>query len=187
MAAMDPAAARERALDAAEKLFYGRGIQAVGMDDVRGASGLSLKRLYQLYPSKEQLVEAYLRRRDTAWLTALTRHVERAAEPDERILAVFDWLYAWFGEPGFRGCAFVNSFGELGASSAPVAEAVRDHKEAFRRLLARLVAEAGRPPRLAGHLLLLAEGAMTVAAISGSPGPAREAADAAAVLLRDGG
>ncbi len=186
-AAADREAARGRVLDAAEELFYGRGIQAVGMDEIRAASGVSLKRLYQLYPSKEQLVEAYLRRRDTAWLTALTRHVDRAAEPDERILAVFDWLHAWFGEPGFRGCAFVNSFGELGASSAPVAEAVRDHKEAFRRLLARLVAEAGRPRRLAGQLLLLAEGAMTVAAISGSPEPAKEAADAAAVLLRDGG
>jgi AcrR family transcriptional regulator len=61
---MDSSVARERALDAAEELFYGRGVQSVGMDDVRGASGVSLKRLYQLFPSKEQLVEAYLERRD---------------------------------------------------------------------------------------------------------------------------
>ncbi|MDI5907056.1 TetR family transcriptional regulator, partial [Streptomyces sp. 12257] len=46
---MDSAVARERALDAAEELFYGRGIQSVGMDDIRGASGVSLKRLYQLF------------------------------------------------------------------------------------------------------------------------------------------
>ena len=64
---MDSATAREQALDAAEKLFYGRGIQSVGMDDIRGASGVSLKRLYQLFPAKEQLVEAYLERRDVRW------------------------------------------------------------------------------------------------------------------------
>lgn len=63
---MDSTTAREQALDAAEELFYGRGVQSVGMDDLRGASGVSLKRLYQLFPAKEQLVEAYLERRDGA-------------------------------------------------------------------------------------------------------------------------
>jgi len=57
---MDSAVVRGRVLDAAEELFYGRGIQSVGMDDIRGTSGVSLKRLYQLFPAKEQLVEAYL-------------------------------------------------------------------------------------------------------------------------------
>ena len=57
---MDDDAARERLLDAAEGLFYARGIQAVGMDAVREASGLPLKRLYALYPGKAALVEAVL-------------------------------------------------------------------------------------------------------------------------------
>ncbi|MET7794573.1 helix-turn-helix domain-containing protein, partial [Micrococcus luteus] len=70
------AAAREQALDAAEELFYARGIQTVGMDDIRGASGVSLKRLYQLFPAKELLVEAYLERRDVRWRRRLTEHVD---------------------------------------------------------------------------------------------------------------
>ena len=53
---MDRETAEAHALDAAEELFYSRGIQAVGMDDIRNASGVSLKRLYQLFPAKEQLV-----------------------------------------------------------------------------------------------------------------------------------
>ncbi|MET9870436.1 TetR/AcrR family transcriptional regulator, partial [Streptomyces sp. NPDC006386] len=121
---MDRAEARERALDAAEELFYGRGVQSVGMDDVRGASGVSLKRLYQLFPAKEQLVEAYLERRDARWRGRLAEYVERQGEPEERILAVFDWLGGWFGEPDFRGCAWINAYGELGATSARVAAQV---------------------------------------------------------------
>ncbi len=180
---MDAEVATERTLDAAEKLFYGKGIHAVGMDDVRDAAGVSLKRLYQLFPNKERLVTAFLQRRDVRWRAALAAHVSRAADPDARLLAVFDWLHEWFREPGFRGCAWVNSFGELGATSPAVRDLAREHKNALREYLRTLVADAGRPLPLADHLLLLAEGAMSIAAITGSPAPAGQARAAAATLL----
>ncbi|MEU9265014.1 TetR/AcrR family transcriptional regulator [Streptomyces sp. NPDC048251] len=180
---MDSATAREQALDAAEKLFYGRGVQSVGMDDLRGASGVSLKRLYQLFPAKEQLVEAYLERRDVRWRGLLAESVTRREDPRERILAVFDWLAEWFGEPDFRGCAWINAYGELGATSERVARQVRAHKQAFREYLGGLVADAGLPDALTGPLFLLAEGAMVTAGISGGAAPAAEAREAARLLL----
>lgn len=180
---MDSAVARERVLDAAEELFYGRGVQSVGMDDIRGTSGVSLKRLYQLFPAKEQLVVAYLERRDGRWRGRLAAYVEREEDPERRILAVFDWLEEWFGEDGFRGCAWINSYGELGATSAPVAARVRAHKQAFGAYLASLVADAGRPAALAGPLFLLAEGAMVTAGITRSTHPAAQAREAARLLL----
>ncbi len=113
---MDDDAARTLALDAAEESFYARGIQAVGMDELRDRSGLSLRRLYGLFPAKEGLVVAFLERRDERWRGRLAAHVEAVDDPEERLLAVFDWLRAWFEEPGFRGCAWINTYGELGAS-----------------------------------------------------------------------
>lgn len=168
----------------ADELFYARGVQAVGMDDLRAASGLSLKRLYGLYPAKEALVEAWLERRDTRWRGRLAESVERRAGPAERPLAVFDWLYEWFAEPGFRGCAWINTFGELGATSTVVTAQARKHKAAFRSYLGELVAAAALPPALADELLLLAEGAMVTAAIFGEPDPARNARSAAERLVR---
>ncbi|WP_336109449.1 TetR/AcrR family transcriptional regulator [Streptomyces sp. PTD9-10] len=184
---MDSAVARDQALDAAEALFYARGIQSVGMDELRGASGVSLKRLYQLFPTKEQLVEAYLARRDERWRGRLTEHVTRQPDPRERIPAVFDWLEGWFGEDGFRGCAWINAYGELGATSARVAEQVRAHKEAFRDYLASLVSGADLPAALTGPLFLLAEGAMVTAGVTGSTRPAAEAREAARVLMAAAG
>ncbi|MET8687199.1 TetR/AcrR family transcriptional regulator [Streptomyces sp. NPDC004732] len=185
---MEHAEARTRLLDAAEALFYERGIQAVGMDQVRTASGVSLKRLYQVFPSKSELVLACLERRDRRWRGRLAAYVDEveasgAQGGEERVLAVYDWLYAWFSEPDFRGCAFVNSFGELGAVDPAVADTVRAHKAAFRDYLAGLVRTAGGAASAVGPLVLLAEGAMTAAAISGSPEPARQARGAAAQLL----
>lgn len=172
------------ALDAAEELFYSRGVHAVGMADIRDASGVSLRRLYQLFPHKEELVTAFLDRRDGVWRARLAEHVDRQTDPDLRVLAVFDWLHTWFSEPGFRGCAWVNCFGELGGTSPAVAQLARDHKAGFRRDLRALVRAAGRPVSLADHLLLLAEGAITTAAISGASLPARQAKAAARQLMQ---
>ncbi|MFE6779809.1 TetR/AcrR family transcriptional regulator [Streptomyces sp. NPDC057702] len=177
--------ARAHVLDAAEELFYARGVRAVGMDAVRAASGVSLKRLYQLFPAKDRLVEEFLRRRDHAWRAALVHYADARPTPRERLLAVFDWLHQWFAEPDFRGCAFVNCFAELGGTSPTVAEAARAHKAAVRAYLGELTAATGAaaPGPLADQLALLAEGATTTAALTGSPAPARQARAAARTLL----
>ena len=177
---------RDQILDAAERLFYERGLQAVGIDEIRAAAGVSLKKLYQLFPSKDGLVVAFLERRDTRWRGRLAEYVDARPKQggDDRILAVFDWLGQWFAEPGFRGCAWINSYGELGGVSETVARLAREHKTAFRRYLAGLVKAAGYPPRLADELLLLAEGAMVTAGIFGTPRPARDARRAAESILR---
>lgn len=177
--------ARARVLDAAEELFYARGVRAVGMDAVRGAAGVSLKRLYQLFPAKDRLVEEFLRRRDHTWRAALVHYADARPTPRTRLLAVFDWLHQWCAEPDFRGCAFINCFAELGGTSPTVAEAARTHKAAVRAYLGELTAAAGvaAPERLADHLALLVEGAITMAALTGSPTPAREARVAAEALL----
>ena len=181
---MDTDLARERILDAAEDLFYARGVQAVGMDVIRDAAGVTLRRLYQLFPSKGDLVEAYLARRDARWLHSLATHVDAAAQtPEERLLAVFDWLEDWFTQPGFHGCAFINSFGELGGTSPQVAAAARHHKDGFHAYLRELATAAGATPGTGTQIALLAEGAMTTAAISGTPAPAGQAKQAARLLL----
>ena len=162
-------------LAAAEALFYERGVQQVGMDQVRAAAGVSLKRLYQLFPSKDRLVEEYLLARDARWMNAVSAYARAAGSA----LAVFDWLAEWFAEPGFRGCAFVNSFGELGAASPAVATIARRHKESFRGLLRDLAGD----DELGDQLTLLAEGAITMAAIGGTVEPAHQARRAALALL----
>ncbi|ADB31559.1 transcriptional regulator, TetR family [Kribbella flavida DSM 17836] len=184
--AIDTATAQQQVLAAADSLFYERGVQAVGMDAIRTASGVSLKRLYQLFPSKDALIEAYLHQRDQQWKDMLAEHLDAATDPQERILAVFGFLHDWFTQHDFRGCAFINSFGELGAISPKVAELTKQHKAGFQRVLTELAAAAGAadPEQLADHLILLSEGAITRSAISGSAEPAQRAREAAVLLMR---
>ncbi|PZE82150.1 TetR/AcrR family transcriptional regulator [Curtobacterium sp. MCBD17_032] len=176
-----------RIVDTADALFYARGIQAVGMDEIRSAAGVSLKKLYAAFPGKEQLVAAVLTGRHALWEQGIRAAVDDAAGPRAKMLAVYDFLESWFGDDTFRGCGFINAFGELGATSPTVAAIAREHKESFQRFVSGLALQAvpdvDRAEELAAQLALLAEGAQTTAAIAGTTDAAVHARRAAAVLI----
>lgn len=175
--------AREQVLQAASSLFYRRGIQAVGMDAVRAEAGVSLKRIYSLFPSKDDLVEAVLELRSAEWDAGIADAARAADTPREKLLAVFDFLQSWFDQGDFRGCAFINSFGELGGTSDRVAGIARRQKASFQRYVTDLVRESGGPDVLAHQVVILAEGAQASAAISGGAETAQYARSAAEELI----
>lgn len=176
-----------RIVETADALFYTRGIQAVGMDEIRSTAGVSLKKLYAAFPGKEQLIAAVLAGRHDFWEQGIRAAVDAADGPRAQLLAVYDFLESWFGDETFRGCGFINAFGELGATSPAIAEIAREHKDSFQRFVAEItsqaVPDAERAEELAAQLALLAEGAQTTAAIAGTTEAAVHARRAAAVLI----
>lgn len=176
--------ARERILSAAEELYYRKGYAAVGMDELRAAAGVSLRRLYALFPAKNDIVAAVLQRKHREWESSLAAAVADAGtDPRARLLAVYGYLEDWFCTGDFRGCAFINAFGELGGTNPEVATIVREHKASFQAYMAGLAVEAGAPASLAAQLSILAEGAQSTAAISADPQVAVQARGAAEVLI----
>ncbi|MFJ4253836.1 TetR/AcrR family transcriptional regulator [Microbacterium sp. NPDC090003] len=176
--------ARERILSAAEELYYRRGYAAVGMDELRQSAGVSLRRLYGLFPAKNDIVAAVLARKHGEWESGLTAAVADAGgDARTRLLAVYGYLENWFCTDDFRGCAFINAFGELGGTNPEVAEIVRAHKASFQEYMTSLVAGTGASPLLAAQLSILAEGAQSTAAISGDAAVAVQARSAAEVLI----
>ncbi len=174
----------QRLLDAAERLFYERGVQAVGVDAVVSEAGVATKTLYAHFGSKDGLIEAYLRRRDRRWLTWLRDAVDAAAPGPARGFVVFDALGQWFARPDYNGCAFINIAGELAAS--PTARSIaRDHKAALRALLADVAAGSGVTDHttLGDRLMLLVEGAIITAHVEHDSAAAQRARSAAAALL----
>lgn len=180
---LDDERARELALEAADRLFYERGIRAVRMEQIRDASGVSLKRLYKLFPTKERLAEAALRLRAASFAGDLAAFVEARTTPRERVLAIFDFLDAWVSDPGFRGCAFINAFGELGATSPCVLDAVQAQKRELHETIATLVRDAGGTTAAADQISILFQGATVAAAILGDRRASARARDAADALL----
>ncbi|WP_032401467.1 TetR/AcrR family transcriptional regulator [Rhodococcoides fascians] len=174
---------RAQVVNAADELFYARGIQAVGMDELRAKAGISLKRLYTLFPSKTAIVAEVLRGRTQQWTDGIHAEAALHGSPREKLLSIFDFLDHWFRQDDFRGCAFINSFGELGATMPEVADAAHQHKKRFIEYVTRLAVEAGCEPTVGLQIALLAEGAQTTAAITELAESASAAKAAAGVLL----
>jgi len=173
---------KERILETADRLFYLQGIRAVGVDTVAAEIGISKRTLYNHFPSKDELIAAYLERR-------FRRDVASDRPPVEQILGYFDSLERRFADKEFRGCPFVNAVAELGAEDHGVrklALAFKDTRRAwFRDLLARLdVVDA---QGLATQLQLLVDGAIAADLVRKDPSMARAAKAAAAVLLGSAG
>jgi AcrR family transcriptional regulator len=172
----------ERILQAADRLFYRKGIRAVGVDSVAAEAGISKRSLYDTFPSKDALVAAYLRR-------CIQPLPESDLAPAEQVLGLFDQLHSRFATGDFRGCPFVNAVTELAADCDTARAIALGFKEDRRRHIASLLALAGAsdPEALASQVALLFEGAIASMLVRQDPDVALQARDAAAVLMRAGG
>ncbi|MEU4237555.1 TetR/AcrR family transcriptional regulator [Actinoplanes sp. NPDC026619] len=176
--------ARERLLEAADRLFYNEGIRSVGIDRVLDESGVAKGSLYYNFGGKDDLVRAYLQNRHATWAARLDEKIAAQAAPRARILAIFDGLAELFAEPGFRGCAFLNAAAEAQPGSAEDL-ATKDFRTWLHALFGALVEEAGHrdPGRLTTQLVLLYDGANIAAALDADPRAAEAAREAAEALL----
>jgi AcrR family transcriptional regulator len=171
-----------RILQTADRLFYLRGIRAVGVDTIAAEIGISKRTLYNHFPSKDALIAAYLEGR-------FTLAPASDKPPLEQILGTFDRLERGFASKGFRGCPFVNAVAELGAEDKSVKKIAIAFKESrrvwFRDLLLQL--DVADPEGLATQLQLLVDGAIATDLVRDDPSVARAAKEAAKVLLGNAG
>jgi len=174
-----------RLLRATETLIYQGGIHATGMDAIVKASGVARKSVYKHYPTKDALVAAALQARDERWMQWFIAATTQAATPRARLLSVFDALQEWFASDGFHGCAFINAAGEIGDAEHPIRKVSRLHKERLLSHVLSLMQAAGlpEPEEIARQWLVLIDGAIAVALVTGDLSITHSAQRAAEALL----
>ncbi|EFL35072.1 transcriptional regulator [Streptomyces viridochromogenes DSM 40736] len=181
---MTPAA--RRALAAAERLFYERGIHAVGVDLIAAEAGVTKKTLYDRFGSKDQIVVEYLADRDERWRAFLGERLDAAGpDPGERVLAVFDASRAWVPESSPKGCGMVNAHAEISDPAHPAHPIITGQKAWMLDLFTRLAAEIAPEgaDSLARTLMLLHEGALVAHGLGVFPDAVAHAREQAAALL----
>ena len=181
---------RDQLIEAALRLFGRDGYHATGIDRIREEAGVARMTLYNQFGSKEELIIAALRRGDTEFRTWLRDTVDaRALAPRQRLLAVFDVLDAWFKAeptaPPFFGCTFINAAAEFSDPDDPVHRQAADHKAKLCAYVSELATAAGadEPEALARDLLLLMDGAIVGAQVTGDRDAALRARALAAIVL----
>lgn len=181
----DERPARQRILDTAFRLFYAHGVRGVGVDTVIAESEVAKATLYKHFPSKDDLVLAYLDRVDELWRGQLEAAADAAgADPRARLVGMFDALVTACRTDGYHGCAFINTAAESAWGTAAHERTV-EHKRAVRAWVRELAVAAGAtdPDGLARSITLLLDGGLAGGVLDGDPDAAVAARAAARTLV----
>jgi AcrR family transcriptional regulator len=135
--------AREKVLNAAYDLFARRGVRDVSVDEILAVSGVAKATLYRHFPSKDDLVLAFLERREQQWTYGVVEAGARArsSDPEGRLLAIFDVFNDWFQRDDFEACSFINVLLEMGPGH-PAGRACTVYLSNIRSLVASFAREA---------------------------------------------
>jgi AcrR family transcriptional regulator len=175
---------RERLMDAAGMLFYLEGLHAITADRVAGEAGLTKPTIYNLFGSKDALVEKALQRRAAQIREHIERRAAEHADPRDRLTAVLLVHAEMLTSEGFHGCPLV-----IAAVQAPESATARElahaHKLWLHGLLAHSAKRAGMksPDTLAWSLVLLLEGAAAISAVQPADIVVRHARAATRALI----
>jgi len=182
-------AVRELLLDVADRLFYADGIQATGVDAIVAEAGVAKSTLYRWFPTKDDLVVAFLERRDDAFWRVWDKVARRVTDPADQLLEQLRWIETWIADPASRGCPFLNTAAEIAGTGNPAADVCRRNKTELRRRFGALCGEltdGGEASRLAEGLVLLVDGAFATSQVFGDHGPHTKLVATARVLVDAG-
>lgn len=177
--------ARKRIFDTAADLFYRKGIRAVGVEAIAAQADSTKMSLYRSFPSKDELVAAWLRDHDARfWESWQAMERKHPGEARKQLQAAFALLVKHTSDPSARGCPMANAAVEITEKAHPARKVIEAHKRKLREKLADLCEKTGAHDAalLADELFLLMEGAQ-VSIILGVRGPARNVGRAADALI----
>jgi len=181
----DASVNHQRLIDAASALFFRDGINATGIAAVAEFAGVSKMTLYAHFASKDELIVAFLDKRNERWEAAVQQTLAASEAPADKLLGLFDLHRQWLREGGLRGCPYVNSAAEFPDRSHPVRLAVDRHKQGVKQHLLDLAERArlSNPQTLVRRLFLLLEGAFLTGALENDDSVFLVARELAAELI----
>jgi len=167
--------ARSRLLGTASGLFYAEGLHSVGIDRIVAEAHVTRATLYRHFPSKDDLVVAYLRQADEAIRAQVDAARTEGSAPADVVRAVARSIAGDIQTSGFRGCAFLNAAAEYPDPAHPVHKAVLTHRNWFLSTITELLAATGTtdPEPAARHFVMLRDGAMAAGCLT-DPAPIAE-------------
>ncbi|WNZ25813.1 TetR/AcrR family transcriptional regulator [Leptolyngbya sp. NK1-12] len=154
--------ARERILRVADELFCREGVRAIGVDTIIAKSEVAKTTFYRYFPSKDDLVAAYLEGRNQQFWQLFDEVVNQYPDnPKQQLLALFRWFDELLAASESYGCPFLMVASEFPEIDHPGHQVAIAHKQQLRDRITELVTLAGIQPaeELSAALLLLGDGA----------------------------
>jgi len=180
-------APKDQLFETAARLFYQHGYRAIGVDTIAAEAGIGKMTLYRHYPSKDDLIVAFLRQSDVDFWEYFEQSTQQAPTARGKLLAFFEALQEYVVSPACYGCPFLNVATEYPEADYAGHHIALEHKQTVRARFTQLAQQAGarQPEALANALFLLMDGAYMAARMFGiaPDNPAVAVAEAARQLI----
>lgn len=150
---------RELIVNTSARLFYKQGYSNTGINQIVEEAGIAKSSLYHYFKTKEDLLIEYLRETGVRTYTALKAAADKPGEPEEKVLAIFDYLEELVQQQEFFGCNFLNIVYELPEDAVSVREQIKLQKDNVRQLFADILRPVYKE-KLADEIYTLFEGAL---------------------------
>ncbi|MCC6975236.1 MAG: TetR/AcrR family transcriptional regulator [Anaerolineae bacterium] len=170
------ASARESIMSVASSLFAQQGYRAIGVDTIIAQSGVAKATLYRHFPSKDDLIAAYLEDVNRLFWEWFEKGVEAYPEnPREQLLEVFRRLQKMVTSPTCYGCPFLIAATEFPDPEHPAHKIAVDHKRGLQSRFVDMCQKAGLadPEISASRLLMYMDGAFMAVRLFGMDNPAK--------------
>jgi AcrR family transcriptional regulator len=164
---MKESAVKERILGTASRLFYDQGYHVTGINQIIEEADIARASLYNHYPSKTDLLLAYLDSTHASWFAEPDAFLEPIESAREKLLAIFDFRIQRQVKLKFKGCHF-NKIAAESSDDQEVLSRVKMHKQRLRNVIYDLVSQTAQRrsildnEKLADTLFLLLEGGVAI-------------------------
>jgi AcrR family transcriptional regulator len=176
----------DRILKIASDLFTAEGLHQVGINRIIAEAGVAKATFYKYFPTKDDLVLAYVDELGLGWAAALREAAGPiATHPADQLLGMFDALSRGRHPGDQRGAAFLRAAAEIRPGTAAHLR-VALHNARVLDWITRLARQTGAidPYALARSLALILEGGQACEITSPGPDTPEIARSAARQIMR---
>jgi len=130
---------KQNIIATASQLFYKNGYNLTGINEIIAASGIAKATLYNHFKSKEDICIAYLTYMNETFLKDIEVFCKSKKKGKTQVLAIFDFLQAFFKDKDFNGCWCIKTAAEIPKNNVRVKAAIQEQKLKFIRFIETLV------------------------------------------------
>jgi len=180
---------KDRIVETASNLFYKKGYNSTGINEIIATSGIAKATLYSHFRSKEDICLAYLQFKNTRFLNDIGKYAKAQPKGKTQLLALFDFLQLFFQDNDFNGCWCVKTVAEIPMENEKIRNEIQVQKLNFLLLIEKLITdnlksiEANHVSSLAKKVYLLYEGAISESHLHGQDWPIKEARELCNLIL----
>ncbi len=180
---------RDKIVETASELFYQKGYNLTGINEIIKEAGIAKATLYNHFTTKSEICVAYLQDKNEKFLTDINDYATTKPPGRQQLLALFDFLNDFFNTDYFNGCWCINTVSEIPQKDAIIRDEVQLQKRLFLKLIEELTKtnypnmDKAKAESLAKQIYLLYEGAISESNLHKQNWPIASARNLCEVLI----